>query len=388
MATDRQIKNKLQKLDRNNWIVRTNTLNEMRDSNMTITEMRLFAIYQSKINPKDASSRKVEFELSEFERIMELKRANVSVLEQVGRRIVTRTAVIRDNNGGFTAMPLFGEFKLYKDDNGKWVVRIDSHDVILPYLFEFKKYFFKYQLWNSLKLKSSNQQRMYEVLKQYEYAKATEITIDFLKALIGISQKQYTEWRDFKRDVLEVCQKALQEQTDIKFTYEPIKRGRGGKVVALKFNIEKNDDYVDQITLDEFIDLQPLTEQEDTPAEIDFDLNNLISDRREQAFSENINIFEDESVFEIKNKKLDFLADACDREFSEEQMQILYDLILKIVPFDSNKNIETERYDLLRMKYNDLKYRTSNKNLAPVVNRFAYLKTLLKSELENQEVRS
>ena len=371
MVTDKQIKNKMQKLDKDNWIVRTNTLNEMRDNNMTLTELRLFAIYQSKINPYDSSSRVVEFELSEFERIMEIKRANVSILEQIGRRIVTRTATIRDDNGGFSIMPLFGEFKLYKKSDEKWYVKIDSHDRVLPYMFEFQKRFFKYQLWNALRLKSVNQQRMYEVLKQYEIAKATEIELEFLKALLGIKQSEYKEYRDFKKRVLDPCQQALSENTDIKFTYEPIKRGKGGKVVAIKFNIEKNTDYVDQLTLSEFIDFQVLTIREDEPQEI-----YLTQENYEQ---------EQMSELHFENENLEFLSDSCNREFNEEQMSIIKSYLVKLVPFDS-KTHETDQYDYLLRKYQELNYYNKKKmeKGEKIADRFKYLLGILKNELSNK----
>lgn len=369
MATDRQVKNKMQKLNKDNWIVRTNALNEMRDSNMTLTEMRLFVIYQSKINPYDKSSRVIEFELSEFERIMEIQRANVTVLEQLGRRIVTRTATIRDDNGGFRIMPLFGEFRLYKREDNKWWVEIDSHDKILPYLFEFKKRFFKYQLWNALKLKSINQQRMYEVLKQYEVAKAAEIDIDILKALLGISQKQYLDWRNFKRSVLDVCQKELSEHTDVNFTYEPIKRGKGGKVVAIKFNVQKNTDFVDQFSLGEFIDLQPFAIREDEPQEM-----RIMPER-------NIGIeYQQEIIF--KNENLEFLSEACSNEFDEKQIDIIKSYLVKLVPF-GGETPQNDQYDYLLRKYKELNYRARRQDLAPLKNRFAYLKSLFEIEVKN-----
>jgi hypothetical protein len=347
MVTDKQIKNKIYKLEKDNWIVRSNSLNEIRDSSMSLTEMRLFAIYQSKINPKDLNSRKIEFELSEFEKIMEIKRANITVLKDVGERIVTRTAKINDNDGGFCIMPIFGEFRIFQKNN-EWYVSIDTHEKMIPYLFQLKKYWFKYKLWNALRLKSTNQVRMYEILKQYEYAGAREIEIDILKALLGISQNQYSQWRDFRRDVLNKCQEALLENTDIKFTYEPSKKGRGGKIMALKFIIEKNNDYIDQLTLDEFIETPSTLEVDGELPEINFE-----------------------------NEKLEFLAEACDNEFTEEQMQVLYDILRQIEPNSQG----TARYDYLLKKYNELKYRVSRSDLKPLRSRFAYLKKIIEADL-------
>lgn len=47
--------------------------------------------------------------------------------------------------------------------------------------------------------------------------------------------------------VLDACQQVLKQHTDIKFTYEPTgKKGKCGKILFLKFAIQKNKDYIDQ----------------------------------------------------------------------------------------------------------------------------------------------
>ena len=74
--------------------------------------------------------------------------------------------------------------------------------------------------------------------------------------LFGSGKNEYGDRFDnFKTKVLDACQQALKESTDIKFTYEPYgKKGKGGKILFLKFTIEKNTDYIDQLTLFEFIE--------------------------------------------------------------------------------------------------------------------------------------
>jgi plasmid replication initiation protein len=381
LEKDKKVKNRMQKLDKEYWIVRSNALNEMRDFNMTVTEVRLFSIFQCKINPENKQICKVEFELSEFERIMELKRANVTVLEQIGKRIVTRTATIRNDNGGFKVMPLFGEFELYKKENGEWWISIDTNPKMIPYMFELKKNYFKYKLWNVLRLKSVNQQRMYEILKQYELAKAREIDLDILKSLLGINQKQYPEWRDFKRDVLDVCQKALSEHTDIKFSYEPIKRGKGGKVVAIKFDIQKNAQYVDQFSLDEYIDLHAMaesdTESKETQCESD-----QFEEQNELRFTELKLHSEQAQVNNFNNENLEFLSEACNCEFDEKQLDIIKSYLIKLVPFES-KTYQNDQYDYLLSKYKELNYRAKRQDLTPLKSRFAYLKSLLEIEVKN-----
>ena len=341
------------KLSEANWIVKSNTLNEIRDNKMTPSQLRFFSIYLSKINPQNNETRLVTFPLSEYARIMGFKQINITRLHDTAEQLLGLTATFTqyDKSGRFAGMTicqLFKLFKLFKDENNEeWFVSIDCHDEVLSYMFDFKKYYFKYQLWNALRLGTVNQLRMYEILKQYETAGAREIKLTDLRSFLGIGEDEYPRWDRFKDRVLDSCQQALSENTDIKFTYEPIKKGRGGKITAIKFIIEKNDNYIDQLTLDEFIETQSVPE-------VDGELQEM----------------------EFENKRLEFLAEACNNEFTEEEMQVIYDLIKIIEPNSKG----TSQYDYLLKKYNELKYRVSRTDLDPLRSRYAYLKKLIESD--------
>jgi len=95
---------------------------------------------------------------------------------------------------------------------------------------------------------------MYEILKQYEKKGERIIAVDKLRELIGVLPSEYERWDRFKYSVLDACQEALKENTDIEYTYEPLKKGKHGKIMELRFTIKKNADYTDQICLEEFID--------------------------------------------------------------------------------------------------------------------------------------
>ena len=66
------------------------------------------------------------------------------------------------------------------------------------------------------------------------------------------------------------------------------------------------------------------------------------------------------------------LAEACDNEFTEEEMRVILDLLLQAVPYDGQQG--RERYRYLRQKYNLLQLYASQK---PIANRFHYLKSIL-----------
>ena len=244
-------------------VEKRNVLNELRSNNMTVQELRFFSIYLSKINPWDKSTRAVRFPIEDFQRIMGFGRLNLNQLKESTNSLLGKVVSVPDERGGFLAFTLFKRCRVSRDDNNEWFIEIDASDDALPLMFDFKNRYFKYELWNALRLKSPNQVRMYEILKQYEGLGKRELTVTELRELLGINKNEYsgrTGWSDFKRYVLDSCQQALKETTDICYTYERGKVGKGGKWLTIIFYIEKNTDYIDQLSLDEFINMQPQPE--------------------------------------------------------------------------------------------------------------------------------
>ena len=212
-------------------VEKRNVLNELRSNNMTLQEMRFFSIYLSKINPWDKSTRVVRFPLDDFRRIMGLGYdMNITHFKYTIRHILQQIVEIPNEKGsGYTAFQLFKRAKIEKNEQNEWYVEFDAHDDALPLMFDFKNRYFKYELWNALRLKSTNQVRMYEILKQYEGLGKRELTVKEIREFLGISAKEYDRWERFRVRVLDSCQQALKETTDICYTYE---RGRVVKCAA------------------------------------------------------------------------------------------------------------------------------------------------------------
>ena len=335
-------------------VEKQNVLNEIRSNNMDLQELRFFSIYLAKINARDISTRAVRFPIEDFQKIMDMGRLNITQLKHTTESLLCKIVSVPLESGGFKKFQLFKRCRFDKDDEDKWFIEIDAHDDALPLMFEFKEKYFTYELWNSLRLKSSNQLRMYELLKQYEKFGWRIIALNDLKELLGLNKSDYPRYDNFKLRVLNGCQEALETYTDIKFTYEPVRKGgKGRQITAIKFIISRNDKYADPLSLADFIDVK--SNQTDK-----FDL---------------------EIEAEFISERMGFLAEACDNEFSEAEIRVLYNLITEILP---NKAGETLQ-DFIIRAYNHLKHRFDELNWrserTEIKSRFAYLKKLLEADI-------
>lgn len=247
-------------------VEKRNLLNELRSNSMTLQQLRLFGIYLAKINPRDTSTRRVTFKLEDYCQIMNLGRPKIDYIQKSTNELLSKVVNIPNENGkGYKAFQLFKECEVYQDETDKeWYITIDAHDNALPLMFDIQKEYFTYKVWNILSLKSPNQIRMYEILKQYETIGTRELSITDLRELIGISPDEYIgrgSWANFKTRIIDACQKALKESTDICFDYERGSVGPGGSWQTIIFHIKRNEDYINNLSIEEFLKDKKETEE-------------------------------------------------------------------------------------------------------------------------------
>ncbi len=338
-------------------VQKRNVLNELRANNLTLQELRFFSIYLSKINPYDKSTRTVTFKLSDFQKIMDFKRLNIVQLKAATDSLLTKLVHLPLESGGYDSFQLFKKCRIDKNSSGEWYVSIDAHDDALPLMFDFKDRYFKYALWNALRLKSANQIRMYEILKQYETIGKREIKVSDLRELLGIAPNEYPRWNNFKARVLDSCQQALKDTTDICFTYERGKTGTGGKWVTIIFHISKNTDYVDQLTLFEFICGDGGATSE-PPEDQQLELCNTKAD-----------------------DNIAFYSGACDDEFTAVEIESLIAVINTMELPQHEMGAAFARYHYLLEQYTRFKAIAER---TAIKNRYSYFYTMLVSDRDKQ----
>lgn len=253
-------------LDIEKTVKKNNVLNEIRNANATLVEYRLFCVYLAHL-PINKEDNVVTFLLSDYARIVGLDRPRYADLKAQANDIVGITCTLENpEEDGFSTYSLFSEFRLKKDPKiGRYMVTLECNPKLAPMIREQKGKFLRYKLYNTIFLKSFNQQRIYELLKQYEKIGKRTIKLADLREFLSIKEKEYPVWYDFSSKVLKVAQKALAAHTDICFDYEPIKiRVKNTqKVDSVQFMIRKNKDFVDRLKVDQFLVGTGLTDGSD-----------------------------------------------------------------------------------------------------------------------------
>lgn len=124
--------------------------------------------------------------------------------------------------------------------SGKATIEIDKD--LAPFLMNLKERFTKYELYNILGMKSAFSIRIYELLKSYQGIHKKSFTIDELKEKLMVQDiKSYKDFSLFRKKVIEVAIKEINELTDIQVEWEAETKGR--KVVAVVFRIKQKNSW-------------------------------------------------------------------------------------------------------------------------------------------------
>jgi plasmid replication initiation protein len=159
--------------------------------------------------------------LSEAVETLFNRRATVEVYEK--KRDRTRPMAVR----WVTAMA-------YEEGEGSITLRF-GHEVV-PEIMRLEENFTSYELEQVAGLKSAYAVRLYELLIQWRSAGKTPVfEINHFRNQLGLEVSEYLQMSDFKKRVLDMAIKQINDHTDIKATYEQHKTGRTITGFSFKF---------------------------------------------------------------------------------------------------------------------------------------------------------
>lgn len=229
-------------------VVKSNDLVQKSRFELSLTEQKTIAFICSMIKPIEAIDRakgvpfqlEYDFKISDYCKVCGIDYNNGKNYIEVKatlKRLRDRSMWLTMPNGSES---LVGWLAKVNTDKRYGVAKIKLDEDLVPYLFDLGQKFTQYQLYNILAMKSAFSVRIYELMKSYAFQKTKTFEIDELKKLLMVEDvKSYKNFKDFRKKVLEIAEKEINELTDITISYETITKGR--KVVKIKFDIALKD---------------------------------------------------------------------------------------------------------------------------------------------------
>lgn len=323
-------------LDPKYLVEKSDPLFLMRSVPFSLGELKILDTYISRINADDDSRRTVIFTKAEYEELMGLTEANSKALSKHTDNLLGKVVTLQMPNKDFLKFVLFTKAFYHKDEYGVPIIELTCSPEAKDLFFCIGKYhYFKYALENVINLTHKASYLLYIHILSNRFRKEWTVELAELRDTIldCKGQESYQEYKIFKNRVLDPAVKEVNAKTDCKFEYEALKRGR--KVAEIKFIYHSVDTNTDQISFD------------DIP---------LLQDRKYP-------------------EHLELLAEACNNSFSEEEMQVIFDII-STLDIPSNPNgTDIARFHYLKQKYSELLLQEHKRK---ITNRFAYFKSMLK----------
>ena len=322
-------------------VQKSTPLQSLTQTDLTLPELKLLDVYLSRIDSHDPEKRTVHIEKGELERGLVVTRILKDDLDTRLRHLFQIVEVKDETKRkGFKLVSLFEEADAEPDENGLWTITLTCTPSAREYVFNIENLgYLRYRLRNIVELKSRYSYILFMYLENNrDFRKSWEVSLNELKERLGCtSTTTYNKFKYFNDLILKKCHQEINEKTDCKFDYEPVKRGR--VIVAIRFTIKT----LKQLAVE---DVANLPEVQNAP--------------------ENRPLWESVlKEWKLSQEKLDELA-------------ALLDTIPKS-KLPEAEDTEQSKYKYIALKAAEIKRRSQEKRIN---NRFAYLKKMIDADIQ------
>lgn len=240
--TTQELKNKMSQL-RDYKIVKSNDLIQNSRFQLALQEQKIILYMISKVKPDDDSFIEQEFSVLEFCQVCGIEPnsgKNYKNVKDAIKTLADKSAWIMLESGTEILVRWINKAWINKNSG---IVKIRLDDDMKPYLLQLQERFTQYELIYTLAMRSQYSIRLYELLKSYEYQHRKIFNLDDLKRIL--SAENYTRFPDFKRKVLDIALREINDLSDLNVTYEIIKEGR--RYTRLEFSIRLKKDTAERL---------------------------------------------------------------------------------------------------------------------------------------------
>lgn len=330
--------------DCNFLVQKSNPLQSLSETKMTLAEFKILDAYLSKIDSHKPEERSVTFDKGELESLLGVTQIkNKDLSNRIDNLFKVVTIQDPDKPNKFTKIALFSCAECTQGDDGLWTIKLACSPEAMEYIFNIESIgYLRYRLKNVVNLTSRYSYILYLYLESNRFRGSWTMSLDDLKKMLCCTADTYSEYKRFNDLVLKKCQKELSKKTDIDFDYVALRRGR--KVSGIQFIIKTPQNATDS-------PVEPLFEERD---EFDWAIT-------------------------YGSERLATLAEGCNYEFNKAEMEQIARVLVRInIPCDQATKSELYgKQFYLREKYAALNVIMCKK---PIKNRFKYFLKMLESD--------
>ncbi len=230
-------------------IVKSNDLIQKSRFQLSSQEQKIILYLISKIKPEDMILKDHTFEIRDFCKMCNIETnsgANYKYIKQTIKALRDRSIWVTLENGSETTLAWIDKVTINKQ-SGTLIIKID--EIMKPYLLQLQERFNQYELMYTFAMKSQYSIRLYEILKSYKYQHRKIFDLEELKRIL--SAENYIRYPDFKRKVLDIAMREMNDVSDLTITYGIIKEGR--KYAKIEFFIGIKNDMDERLVMQEKI---------------------------------------------------------------------------------------------------------------------------------------
>jgi plasmid replication initiation protein len=221
-------------------VVQANSLVEAR-YRLTNLEQRLIFSLISKLEKDDDDLHEYDISLKELSQLMGIDLADAyNEIAKITRQLMTRVISIKLPSGN-----LLHIHWICRAEHRPGSVALSFMPDLKPYLLHLKSEFTICELETITKFSGKYTIRIYMLLRQYSSIGWREFDLAELREILGIEEKEYSEYKEFARRVIAQAKKEMdavdesgRPKADFSFKIETIKEGR--KITRIKFILVKN----------------------------------------------------------------------------------------------------------------------------------------------------
>lgn len=195
----------------------------------TETQANIFLVLLSKLR-KDSPDDVYQISVTELE-MLTSKKLNYKQLRNSTEEMMGRVHKVHTYHNGKEVFRQLVLFKRIDYILGTGTIELEFNEYAVPYLFDLKNNFTSFQVHAALNLPSKHAKRIYQICSQWkDLGQTRKVAIIDLKKTLGLADdkgnEEYTILAMFKKKVLDVAVKQINEKTDLHISYQLEKVGR------------------------------------------------------------------------------------------------------------------------------------------------------------------